>query len=98
MEVTLREHDPTNQSTVSHISTNHNVVQVGDWIYPGTALGTNGNSGTTLVPHLHIVYGYTDAQGRYWSLPIDWKDMQVSSQFTPLQIWQEICNKTLLFF
>ena len=30
------------------------------------------------VPHLHIVYGYTDAQGRYWSLPIDWKDMQVS--------------------
>jgi len=51
-------------------------IKVGDWIYPGTALGENGNSGTTLVPHLHIVYGYTDSQGRYWSLPIDWKDMQ----------------------
>jgi len=51
-------------------------INVGDWISPGTMCGENGNSGTTLVPHLHIVYGFTDDSGRYWALPVEWKDMQ----------------------
>ena len=54
-------------------------INVGDWISPGTMCGENGNSGTTLVPHLHIVYGFTDDSGRYWALPVEWKDMQVKN-------------------
>ena len=33
--------------------------------YPaGTVVGTVGNSGTTYVPHLHVVWGYTDSDDR----------------------------------
>jgi len=38
-------------------------------------VGTVGNSGTTLVPHLHSVWGFTDANNRYWALPIEWQSV-----------------------
>jgi len=51
-------------------------IQVGDQLSAGTAVGEAGNSGTTYVPHLHIVLGYTDASGRFWSLPVDWANVR----------------------
>lgn len=51
-------------------------INVGESITAGTVVGENGNSGTTLVPHLHVVFGFTDAAGKFWSLPIDWADVQ----------------------
>ena len=42
----------------------------------GTAIGEVGNSGTTYVPHLHVVFGFTNGSGRFWSLPVDWADVQ----------------------
>jgi len=51
-------------------------ISVGDSLTAGTVVGEAGNSGTTYVPHLHIVFGYTDQSGRYWSTPVDWQDVQ----------------------
>ena len=50
-------------------------IHVGDMLTAGTVVGEAGNSGTTYVPHLHIVFGYTDASGRFWSLPVDWANV-----------------------
>ena len=41
-----------------------NLSQVGNEYSAGTKVGTVGNSGTTLVPHLHVVWGFTDMDGR----------------------------------
>jgi hypothetical protein len=35
-------------------------------------VGRVGNSGTTLVPHCHVTWGFTSAAGRFWSLPVEW--------------------------
>jgi len=51
-------------------------IQVGATLTAGTALGQVGNSGTTYVPHLHVVFGFTNGSGRFWSLPVDWADVQ----------------------
>jgi len=51
-------------------------IQVGDMLTAGTVIGEAGNSGTTYVPHLHVVFGYTDVSGRYWSLPVDWANVK----------------------
>jgi len=51
-------------------------IQVGDALTAGTAIGEVGNSGTTYVPHLHVVFGFTNGSGRFWSLPVDWADVQ----------------------
>ena len=51
-------------------------IKVGDDLTAGTAIGEVGNSGTTYVPHLHLVFGFTNANGRFWSLPVDWADVQ----------------------
>ena len=49
---------------------------MGDALTAGTAIGEVGNSGTTYVPHLHVVFGFTNGSGRFWSLPVDWADVQ----------------------
>jgi len=51
-----------------------NNIRVGRDYPAGTLVGTVGNSGTTLVPHLHVVWGFTDANDRFWSLPIEWQN------------------------
>jgi len=51
-------------------------INVGDMLTAGTVIGEAGNSGTTYVPHLHIVFGYTDMSGRFWSLPVDWANVK----------------------
>merc|ERR1712127_514767 len=48
-------------------------IVVGETYAAGTPVGTVGNSGTTLVPHLHTVWGFTDNDNRYWALPIEWQ-------------------------
>lgn len=50
-----------------------NQIRVGNTYPAGTLVGTVGNSGTTLVPHLHAVWGFNDLENRFWSLPIEWK-------------------------
>jgi len=50
-------------------------ISVGNNFPAGTKVGTVGNSGTTLVPHLHAVWGFTDANNRYWAMPIEWSDV-----------------------
>jgi len=52
-----------------------NGITVGNNYPAGTVVGTVGNSGTTLVPHLHSVWGFTDANNRYWALPIEWQSV-----------------------
>jgi len=52
-----------------------NGITVGNHYPAGTVVGTVGNSGTTLVPHLHSVWGFTDANNRYWALPIEWQSV-----------------------
>ena len=32
--------------------------------------------GTTYTPHIHMVFGFTDQNGRYWSTPIEWQGME----------------------
>merc|ERR1719242_1358430 len=49
-------------------------IKIGGEYAAGTFVGTVGNSGTTLVPHLHVVWGFTDKNNRFWSLPIEWKN------------------------
>jgi murein DD-endopeptidase MepM/ murein hydrolase activator NlpD len=39
-------------------------------------VGKVGNSGTSLVPHLHVAFGFNDQNDRYWSLPIKWENWQ----------------------
>merc|ERR1711936_403959 len=39
-------------------------------------VGETGNSGTTYVPHMHVVFGFTDHNNRFWSLPIEWANVQ----------------------
>jgi len=51
-------------------------INVGDMLTSGTVIGEAGNSGTTYVPHLHIVFGFTDMFGRFWSLPVDWANVK----------------------
>ena len=51
-------------------------INVGDMLTAGTLIGEAGNSGTTYVPHLHIVFGFTDMSGRFWSLPVDWANVK----------------------
>jgi len=51
-------------------------INVGDILTSGTVIGEAGNSGTTYVPHLHIVFGFTDMFGRFWSLPVDWANVK----------------------
>lgn len=51
-------------------------INVGDTLTSGTVIGEAGNSGTTYVPHLHIVFGFTDMFGRFWSLPVDWANVK----------------------
>lgn len=48
-------------------------LAVGQDLPAGTFLGRVGNSGTTLVPHLHLVFGFFDQNDRYWSLPVEWE-------------------------
>jgi len=52
-----------------------NTIKVGDFHPAGTLVGSVGNSGTTLVPHLHVVWGFTDSNSRFWALPVEWKDV-----------------------
>jgi len=51
-------------------------IQVGADLAVGTPLGQVGNSGTTFTPHLHVVFGFTDQNDRFWSLPVEWKDTE----------------------
>lgn len=51
-------------------------IQVGQFYPVGTPAGRVGNSGTTLVPHCHVTWGFTNSQGRFWSLPIQWSQVQ----------------------
>jgi len=51
-------------------------IKVGHYYPVGTQVGKVGNSGTTLVPHCHITWGFTDREGRFWSLPIHWSQVQ----------------------
>jgi len=50
-----------------------NSITVGSTYMAGTRVGNVGNSGTTLVPHLHAVWGFYDSDDRYWALPIEWQ-------------------------
>ena len=49
-------------------------VRGGNFYAAGALVGAVGNSGTTLVPHLHVALGFSDQNGRFWSLPIEWED------------------------
>lgn len=51
-------------------------VQVGELLPAGTIVGKAGNSGTTYVPHLHSAFGFTDNSSRFWSLPMEWTDVE----------------------
>jgi len=48
----------------------------GQFLEAGAYVGTVGNSGTTYTPHIHMVFGFTDQNGRYWSTPIEWQGME----------------------
>jgi len=53
---------------------------VGRAVAEGEPLGRIGNSGTSIEPHLHLVLHYWDAaRVRYWSLPVDYFDVQASA-------------------
>ena len=41
------------------------LFQTGKVYESGTLVGSVGNSGTTLVPHLHLVWGFVDNNERY---------------------------------
>jgi len=47
-------------------------IQVGSVVAAGTQVAQAGNSGTTYVPHCHAVFGFTDKNNRFWSLPVEW--------------------------
>ena len=48
-------------------------ISVGQSLPVGTYVGQAGNSGTSYVPHLHLVFGFLDQADRFWSLPIEWE-------------------------
>jgi len=50
-------------------------IKIGVTYPTGTLVGKVGNSGTTLVPHLHVVWGFTDKNKRFWALPIEWANV-----------------------
>jgi len=52
-----------------------NHIHVGSHYPAGTVVGHVGNSGTTLVPHCHSVWGFFDRDDRYWALPIEWENV-----------------------
>ena len=51
-------------------------LQQGQFLEVGTFLGQAGNSGTTFTPHVHLVFGFFDQNGRYWSTPIEWQSYE----------------------
>lgn len=54
-------------------------ISVDEYIWPGDYLGTIGNSGVTLAPHLHMVLLWFDPVAqRSWSLPISWRDLYMA--------------------
>jgi len=57
-------------------STIPDTITVGRQVVAGTVVGETGNSGTTYVPHMHVVFGFTDHNNRFWSLPIEWANVQ----------------------
>lgn len=46
---------------------------MGDIVSNNTYVGQIGNTGTIYTPHCHVVFGFFDQFGRYWSTPIEWK-------------------------
>jgi hypothetical protein len=51
-------------------------LEVGDYLAAGTYVGDVGNSGVTLVPHLHMSLLWYDCEAeRSWSVPLEFADI-----------------------
>jgi len=77
--IELRVGGPNSPFLLRMIHLKHNSIpsdiQEGSFYPVGTEVGAVGNSGTTLVPHCHTVWGFTDVNNRYWALPIQWANV-----------------------
>ena len=51
-------------------------IEKGQYLEAGTFIGLAGNSGTTFTPHVHMVFGFFDQNGRYWSTPIEFSSFE----------------------
>ncbi|MCB0385762.1 MAG: M23 family metallopeptidase, partial [Bdellovibrionales bacterium] len=55
-------------------------IEIGSEINVGDFLGTVGNSGVSLVPHLHLsLYYYDTGTKRYWSVPGLFTNLKIGS-------------------
>ena len=86
------EHEDSTRASYRHLRFEGVTVTQGQYIYAGQQIGYSGNTGDTVMPHLHISVGrFID--GRWVSIPTRFQSSKAAGYLRPLYLYTSI-NKT----